>query len=260
MARAHVEYRAQQGLDLALRMSAAGEHAWAIDAAKDAVELLTPDADRHPAALARALAVRAACLHVRGRTEDAARDAAACDRRFAEALSRGSAGADQFDDLADAAVNLAVAGRDERAAALIDQCLERRRAAVRRTLSRAVAAVGTVARLHPADYLPDAVNIGRVAAKARAARAEAEIRRLAGTDDPRRLTRAWGALANARWQSGGRRSDALQAQRTALAAARRWAEADPSSGTADLAVTIGLQTDAEAARAEAATLDQRERG
>ncbi|MER7273960.1 hypothetical protein ABT369_05865 [Dactylosporangium sp. NPDC000244] len=91
MARTHVEYRAQQGLDLALRMSAAGEHAWAIDAAKDAVELLTPDADRHPAALARPLAVRAACLHVRGRTEDAARDADACDRRFAEALSRGSA-------------------------------------------------------------------------------------------------------------------------------------------------------------------------
>ncbi|GAA2378523.1 hypothetical protein [Dactylosporangium salmoneum] len=390
MARAHVEHRARQRLGLALRMSAAGEHAWAIDAAKDAVELLVPAAGRHPAALARALAVRAACLHVRGRTEDAARDADACGRYADEALSRDSASADQLDDLADAAVYLGVAGRDEQAVVLIDQCLERgrplarrpagpavakamrlrdagrdeeavellteavdgpwntwqlkatallyealghtgrtdslrrrppgdliplrvaaaaslqwriryisvlevlarhgietgrrpvtarlarqrrilrRRAAVRRTLFNAVASVATFGRLHVADHLPDTVNVSRLTAKACAARAEAKIRRLGGSDDPRRLTLAWGALARARWQSGGRRSDALQAQRTALAAARRWAEADPSVGTAalrrhlrrfaDYASTIGLQTDAEAARAEAAALNNRERG
>ncbi|GAA3297696.1 hypothetical protein Dvina_33710 [Dactylosporangium vinaceum] len=385
MARAYVEYRARRRLGEALRMSAAGEHAWAIDAAKDAVELLTPTADRHPAALARALAVRAACLHVRGRREDAARDADACGRYATEALSRGSAGLDQLDDLADAAVHLPVAGRDEQAAALIDRCLElgralprrpagpavakalrlrdagrdeeavellieaadgpwntwqlkattllyaalgdtgrtdslrrrppgdlthlriaaaadpqwrimyiavlevldrhgietgrrppaarlarqrrvlRRRVAVRRALFNGVAALAALGRLLPADYLPDALIVGRVIAKARAAGAEAGIRRLAGVDDPRRLTRAWGALAKARWQSGGRRSDALQAQRTALAAARRWAAADPTHGTAalrrhlrrfaDYATAIGLQTDAEAARAEAATLN-----
>jgi hypothetical protein len=146
----------------------------------------------------------------------------------------------------------------------------RRRAAVRRRFINALDAVATLRRFHPADYLPDVVNIVRVTAKARAAGAEAAVRRLAGTDDPRRLTQAWGALATARWQSGGRRSDALQAQRAAVAAARRWAAADPTAGTAalrrhlrrfaDYATYVGLQTDAEAARAEAATLNHRERG
>jgi len=62
----------------ALRWADSGQYAWAIDAANEAVAVRRPLADQHPAAMARALAVRSMCLHVRGRTAEAARDVDEC--------------------------------------------------------------------------------------------------------------------------------------------------------------------------------------
>jgi tetratricopeptide (TPR) repeat protein len=110
---------------------------------------------------------------------------------------------------------------------------------------------------------------GRAAALARAARAEADIERYRESGDARALSEAWGALAQARWQACGQRSAALEAQRSALAETRRWAAEDPDQARpalvmhlrrlADFAGIVGLQTDAQLARAEAEDLDRAHR-
>jgi hypothetical protein len=113
-----------------------------------------------------------------------------------------------------------------------------------------------------ATGLPDT---GRAVALARAAQAEADIERYRESGDARALSEAWGALAQARWRAGGQRSIALEAQRTALAQTRRWAAEDPDQAgpalvmhlrrLADFASIVGLQSDAQLARAEAEHLD-----
>jgi len=103
----------------------------------------------------------------------------------------------------------------------------------------------------------------------RPARAEADVEQYRESGDARELSLAWGTLAQARWQAGGPRSAALEAQRTALAETRRWAADDSDEARAALVVQlrrfayfagiIGLRTDAQMARAEADALDRADR-
>jgi tetratricopeptide (TPR) repeat protein len=373
----------------ALRWSRAGRHGWAIDAANEAVALRRPVAEQQPAAMARALAVRAACLHVRGRTAEAAGDVDEC------LAFRGRAnGASSTDDLVAVASLLDRAGRADEALALAEQLLADARAlpqqrpsapmlvygelllrrgraeeavaALREAyaaatgwsgpriqasgmLFEALAAAGrhdelqehahrdlwlfaanawgniqerlvylhllellehrhiVSGRLPPLEAtiarqrrkllrqrrrrwvlmaalavltgrsreVPDrpratgSADTGRAAALARAAQAEADIERHRESGDVRALSEAWGALAQARWQAGGQRSAALEAQRIALAEARRWAAEDPDEARpalvmhlrrfADFAGIIGLRTDAQLAWAEAEDLDRADR-
>jgi hypothetical protein len=120
----------------------------------------------------------------------------------------------------------------------------------------------------------DAVRAAAVARPTRAATEaeaaiEADIERYRESGDVRALPNAWGALAQARWQAGGQRSAALDAQRNAVAQARQWAAEDPDEARpalvahlrrfADFAETIGLHTDAQLARTEAEDLDPADR-
>ncbi|GAA1030488.1 hypothetical protein GCM10009557_22640 [Virgisporangium ochraceum] len=102
----------------ALRFSLLGRHAWAIADADEAVALWRPVAGQHPAAMARAVAVRAWCLHVRGRTAEAARDVEEC-LAFCD---RAGAGADAV-DLAKVVSLLDRVDRAEAALALADRLL-----------------------------------------------------------------------------------------------------------------------------------------
>ncbi|GIJ44025.1 hypothetical protein Val02_09110 [Virgisporangium aliadipatigenens] len=360
-----------------MRFSRIGEHAWAIQEADRAVDLLRPVAGRYPAAMARALAVRAACLHVRGRTAEAARD-------VDEALAYRDRATDPADatDLAVVASHLDLAGRTDEALALTGRLLSggtpparpllfrhcalllrhgradeavpllrgvheaahpwshtRYRAGV--MLFEALAAAGRTAELaeharrelpnvaasargnaagrriylevlellHRHHALPDhrppldvtiakqrrillrgqrrrwilaaafavltgdrrripprpgatpPAELARAAARDRVTRVEARLERLNASDDARALSIAWGELAEARWDAGGQRSAALQAQRAALEQTRRWAAEHPADARtalvthlrrfAEIAGAIGLRTDAEAAETEA---------
>ncbi|MEU8261588.1 hypothetical protein AB0C02_13335 [Micromonospora sp. NPDC048999] len=382
MRQARRQRLAQRREARALHWSRAGRHAWAIHLANEAVALRRPIAEQHPAAMARALAVRAVCLHVRGRTAEAARDVDEC---LAYLLG-------QVDDVAgtaDVASLLGQAGHTDEAMALVERLLadaetlprprppapllvygelllrrgraEDARAALREAyaaaegsglrlrasglLFEALAAAGRLDELEEhafrdlwlfavnawgnvpgrlryihllellarqdlvSDRLPPMamaiakqyrkllrqqrrrwilvaaravltgrlrglperpraagpLDAGRAAVLAHLARAEADIERCRESGDARALSEAWGALARARWQAGGQRSAALEAQRTALAATRRWAEEDPDKARpalvrhlrrfAEFAGTVGLHSDAQLARAEAEQLD-----
>lgn len=375
----------------ALRCSDAGRHPWAIDAADEAVALLRPVAVQHPSAMARALATRAACLHVRGRRAEAVRDVEQClayrdqargpasrvDLAYVAMLLERSGRTDEALALAEQLVADARAFRDPRSAAPMvvygdlllrherveeavvvlreayataprrsawrvqasavlfealgaagrDEELEehayrnlpafamsawagvgrrlvyihllkvlehhhvassrlpplaaviarQRRKLVRQLRRRrALAAVVAVLTGRLRD-LPDRPRAAtgllpspeRAAALARVARAESEVERRRESGDPRTLSEAWGALAEARWQAGGQKSAALDAQRAALAAARRWAAEHPDEARpalavhlrrfADYAGIIGLRHDAQPARAEAEELDRADR-
>lgn len=368
----------------ALRWSRAGRHAWAIDAANEAAALRRPVAEQHPAAMARALAVRVVCLQVRGRTAEAARDVDECLTYAGRA--NGAAG---MADVAVVASLLDQAGRADEALALVEQMLAEVRAlppprpsapmlvygelllrrgraeeAIAALSEASAAAEGSSPRIQASAMLFEALaaagrreeleehahrdlwlfaanawgniqgrlryihllellqrqdvvsrglpplattiarqyrklrrqqrrrwvlaaalavlagrsrevpdppratgpsDAGRAAALVRAARAEADIERYRQSGNARALSEAWGALAQARWQAGGQRSAALQAQRTALAETRRWAAEDPNEARpalvmhlrrfADYAGIVGLQSDAQLARAEAEHLD-----
>ncbi|MFG2040353.1 hypothetical protein [Dactylosporangium sp. NPDC048998] len=386
----------------ALQWSRAGRHPWAIDLANEAVALRRPLAEQEPAAMARALAVRAACLYVRGRTAEAARDVDEC-----LAYRDRASGAASLDDLTAVASLLDRAGRAEEALGFAERVLADARTLPRpRTLEpmlvygglllrrgRAEEAIaplreayaaasswsrgrvrasamllealahaghheeleeqayrdlsmlagnawgsirGRVLYIHLLELLehhqvgsgrlpPLAATIARQRRKLlrqrrrrwllvaavgvltgrprevpdrpratgspdtgrsrevperpratgspdigpaafRVARAEADIERYRESGDARALSKAWGALAEARWQAGGQRSAALEAQRNGLAEARRWAAEDPDGARpalvvhlrrfADFAAVIGLRTDAQLARAEAEDLDR----
>ncbi|MDG6105806.1 hypothetical protein Daura_18665 [Dactylosporangium aurantiacum] len=370
----------------ALRWSDAGEHHWAIAAAGDGVQLWRPAAAEHPSGLARALATRAMCLHVRGRTADAARDV---EESLAH-LERAPVSSDRPDvlaDLAHVALMIDHCGRSDEALATVERLLpvaprhaallhargtilfrhgraEEAVAALREAAANGaerfglrtstsllllealaatgrhqelrehaervlpqlgVAAIGSVEgrRVHigalellqrhgvtpgrlrsldreiaaqrrtllrqlrrrrrlaaamavltgqrrgwppaPAHGSAPAVTPTGAAAAARVAQAEAALAGCRESGDARSVALAWSALAEARWAAGGQRPAALDAQREALAAARRWAGEHPEDARSALAEqlrrfatyagTIGLRTDAQLALAEADELD-----
>lgn len=112
------ERAARRQIARALDWSEDGRHAWAINAANDAVELWRPVAAQHPAAMARALATRARCLHLRGRIAEAAWDVAECLEYRERAHGPAS-----WDDLAHVAMQLDRSGHADEALALVDQLL-----------------------------------------------------------------------------------------------------------------------------------------
>jgi tetratricopeptide (TPR) repeat protein len=117
------ERAAQRHEAWALQWSDAGQHPWAIDAANEAVTVLRPVAAQHPSAMARALATRAACLHVRGREAEAVQDIEQCMAYRDQAHGPASRV-----DLARVAMLLERAGRTSKALALAEQLVADARA------------------------------------------------------------------------------------------------------------------------------------
>ncbi|HEY2671319.1 MAG TPA: hypothetical protein VGJ07_13235 [Rugosimonospora sp.] len=159
-------------------------------------------------------------------------------------------------------------GRDMRA------LLEKQREVLRRKLTRRRRLQGRVARLvlrafgdrgrppvEPATAYADVLAAQAVRLEAAVTAEAADVAQHRRSGDTPALAEALAVLAEARWRTGGQRSAALTAQREAVELTRKLVQHDPAQSAAllverlrrfaELADTIGLRTDAQAARAEA---------
>ncbi|WP_285473174.1 hypothetical protein [Actinoplanes sp. NBRC 101535] len=229
----------------AVRLSAVGEARTALLYADQAVAARRRSADRRPAALAKALVVRAGCLQARGRQAEA-------DRDVAEALpltvDPGTPAAART--VAITASLLNDMGRTDEATTLADR------------LAATLPASATLLQNGPVPGRRAPTPAAAYQADLKAVRvAETRVGSLRHSGDSRELGRAWGELARARWQAGSRRNEALRAAREALAETRRWSQVDPDAAREDLivhlrlfaeyAAAIGLGSDSREAAAEA---------
>ncbi|MGW4463994.1 hypothetical protein [Micromonospora sp. NPDC004704] len=127
----------------ALGYSSSGFHPYAIHLANRSVDRWRPFATRYPARLARALAVQAACLHARGRTEQASSALDECLDLCARAHGPAAS-----PDLRRAAYLLARTGRPDDALTLIERVVGEARSGPPGELTHALVEYGRQLVLH----------------------------------------------------------------------------------------------------------------
>ncbi|MEV4624931.1 hypothetical protein AB0J90_01385 [Micromonospora sp. NPDC049523] len=140
----------------ALGYSASGFHPYAIQLAGRSVDRWRPFAARYPARLARALAVQAACLHVRGKTGESSRILDECLGLCARAYGPAA-----LPDLRRVAYLLARTGRPDDALILIERVVAEARSGPPGELTRSLVEYGR--QLLHGDRPRDAVAVLREA-------------------------------------------------------------------------------------------------